>query len=314
MSARGTMVLVVGATGRIANLVLPELVRRGARVRALIRHDSDAADARRRGAEQIAVGDLRDVASLQAAARDIDGVFHIGPAFVPDEAQLGINMVDAAVRAGVRRFAFSGVIHPGNGLANHASKQPVEQALFASSLQYTILQPATLFQNIAGARDTVVHEGVFGEPFSRTARVARVDYRDVAEVAAIALTEDRLAYGTYELCADGQPDREDIVAAMSDVLRRPVAAAEPTFDAWAKAADLPYDEHALELLAAVYASYSAHGLPGNSLILRTILGREPRTLRDYLQDLLTDAHTPDADRAARRSRVLSIPASEVCDD
>jgi hypothetical protein len=31
--------------------------------------------------------------------------------------------------------------------------------------------------------------------------------------------------------------------------------------------------------------YDHHGLMGNSLILRAILGREPRTLRDYLEEL-----------------------------
>uniref|UniRef100_UPI001954632F hypothetical protein n=1 Tax=Escherichia coli TaxID=562 RepID=UPI001954632F len=36
-------------------------------------------------------------------------------------------------------------------------------------------------------------DGVFAEPFPKTARVARADYRDVAEVAAIALTGDLLA-------------------------------------------------------------------------------------------------------------------------
>jgi len=45
--------------------------------------------------------------------------------------------------------------------------------------------------------------GAIGEPWSNETRFSRVDYRDVAEVAAIALTEDRLLYRTYELCAEG---------------------------------------------------------------------------------------------------------------
>lgn len=40
------------------------------------------------------------------------------------------------------------------------------------------------------------------EPWSDETRFSRVDYRDVAKVAAIALTSDRVLYGTFELCAD----------------------------------------------------------------------------------------------------------------
>ncbi|WCB96327.1 hypothetical protein DSM104299_05084 [Baekduia alba] len=282
-------VLVVGATGRIAGLVVPELARRGARVRALARDDAQAAAARRRGVDEIALGDLRDPASLRAAVRGADGVFHIGPAFVPDEAQLGLHLVEAAVAAGVRRFAFSGVLHPTNGLANHASKQPVEQALYASGMDFAVLQPATVLQNIAGAWPAVVEHGSFGEPFSARSRVARVDYRDVAEVAAIALTEDRLAYGTYELAADGMPDRHALAAAMSDVVGHAVVAVEPSFEAWRRTVPLPYTEEQWALLAAVYADYHDHGSAGNGVVLRAILGREPRTPGEYLRELHREA-------------------------
>jgi uncharacterized protein YbjT (DUF2867 family) len=287
-------VLVVGATGRLAGLVVPELVRRGARVRALARDDVRAAGARRAGAAEIALGDLRDPATLRAAARGAGGVFHIGPAFVADEAQLGLNMVEAAVGEGVRRFVFSGVIHPTNGLANHASKEPVEQALYASGLEFAVLQPATTLQNIAGAWPTIRQRGIFGEPFSAYSRVARVDYRDVAEVAAIALTESRLAYGTYELAADGMPNRYDLVAAMRDVLGRDVQAAEPTFATWRKGVALPYTEAQWALLAAVHADYDRHGSAGNGVVLRAILRREPRTPRQFFEDLHRQAATPRA--------------------
>jgi len=276
-------VLVVGAAGRFAGLVVPELARRGAVVRGLVRNETNAAEAREKGAAQIAIGDLRDKRSLEAAVRDVDGVFHIGPAFVEDEAALGVDMVDVARRAGVRKFVFSSVIHPTNTpLQNHASKLPVEQAIFWSGIDYTILHPATFFQNIAAGWNAVVERGVFGEPFPTTTRIARVDYRDVAEVAAIAFTTDRLAYGTFELCA-GMANRDEIVAIMSDVLDRRITAAAPSFEEWG--AKLPLDPRQKSLLAKVHASYAAYGSGGNSLALRAILQREPRTLRRYIEDL-----------------------------
>lgn len=281
MSVSNPVVLVIGAAGRSAGLVVPELVRRGAVVRGFVRSEAKAAAARDKGASDIVVGDLRDRRSLETAVHGVDGVFHIGPAFLEDEAELGVGVVAAARRAGVRKIVFSSAIHPTNTvLQNHASKLPVEQAIFQSGIDYTILHPATFFQNIAAGWNTVLDTGVFGEPFPASTRIARVDYRDVAEAAAIAFTTDRLAYGTFELCA-GMTSRDDIVAIMSDVLGRPVTAAAPPFEAWS--ARLPLDARQKALLAKVHASYAAYGSGGNSLALRAILQREPRTLRQYIE-------------------------------
>ena len=70
----------------------------------------------------------------------------------------------------------------------------------------------------------MVETGVFAEPCSTETRFSRLDYREVAEVAAIALTEDRLLYGTYQLCAEGHLDRNDVAHLMGEVRSRRVLA------------------------------------------------------------------------------------------
>ncbi|PLP60458.1 epimerase [Mesorhizobium loti] len=284
-------ILVVGASGRSGGYVAAELARRGVVVRALVRNTAAAQAARANGASEIASGDLRDTESLDGALKGVHGVYHVGPPFVADEPALGTAMVDAARRARVGKFVFSSVIHPANGLANHASKLPVEEALLRSNLDYTILYPATLFQNIAPAWQAVIRNGLFAEPFSNTARLARVDYHDVAEVAAEALTGDRLAYGSFELAADGMHNRIEIAALMSALLGRPIEPVELSFKEWKAVAMPPFEGEALAQLERVFESYTAFGSAGNSLTLRAILGREPRTLRRYLEELAT-AH-PD---------------------
>ncbi|WP_313621082.1 NmrA/HSCARG family protein [Achromobacter sp.] len=288
MSNAESVVLVVGATGKFAGLVVPELRQRKVAVRALVRDEARAAAARSLGATEVAIGDLRDPSSLAAATRGVDAVFHIGPAFTSDEAEMGVNLVVAAERSGVRKFVFSSVIQPTNTrLPNHASKIPVEDALYSSRLEYTILHPANLMQNIGLAWPMIRDHSCFGEPFPKDARVARVDYRDVAEVAAIALTEDRLAFATLELCA-GMFSRMDIVAVLSQELGYPIAALQPDFSEWAANARLPYGDPQLRLLSNVFAHYGAFGLGGNSLGLKAALGREPRSLREYIKDLIAE--------------------------
>jgi len=283
------LILAVGANGRFAGLVIPELVRRAARVRGMVRRAENEDKARASGAAEIAIADLRNPESLDRAVRGVDGIFYIGPAFEPDESQMGLNMLRAARKAGVRRFVFSSVIHPTLHLDNHFPKASVEAAVCSSGLEYVVLQPATFYQNLESGWRKVLEQHEFAEPFSKKARVARVDYRDVAEVAAIGLTEDRLSYGTFELCAEGLPNREDIARVMSEVLGTQVAAAEPTFEDWAANANLHYDVRQTRSLRKMYDYYGKYGATGNSLTLRSILGREPRTLHQYVLGLAAQA-------------------------
>lgn len=270
------MILAFGAAGNFAGSVIPALATRGARVRAFIHRPEQAELVRGHGATEVAIGDLRDRPALDAALKDVGAVFYIAPAFIPGEADVGKTVVKAAINAGVRRFVFSAVIHPVlSDLVNHVAKAPVEEAVLNSGLEYTFLHPARYFQNYAAFWPKVVKEGVLAEPWSSETRFSLVDYRDVAEVAAIALTEDRLLFGTFELCAPGQLDRYDVVALMSDVLGRKIG----------ERRDPGVLGDVSQGLRAMFDHYDHHGLLGNPLTLRAILGREPRLLRAYLEEL-----------------------------
>ena len=270
-------ILAVGAAGQFAGLAVTALSQFGARVRGFVRNAEQGNEAQRFGAAEIVIGDLRDLRSVDAALAGVDAVFYIAPAFLPDEAQVGKRFVEAVERSGARRIVFSSVIHPVLAeLVNHAAKAPVEAAILDSGLEYAFLHPALYFQNYARAWPMVVESGVLAEPWSAESRFSRVDYRDVADVAAIALLEDRLLCGTFELCADGKLNREDVAELIADVTGREIRAHRTDPDTLGEAANP---------MRPMFAHYDHHGLVGSSLILRAILGREPRTLRAYFEEL-----------------------------
>lgn len=281
------LILTIGADGHFAGMVVPELAKRGAKVRGLVRHAEHKDAVLQHGASEVAVGDLTDAASLNAALEGVDAVFYIAPLFIPDESEVGVNMVRAAQAAGVRRFVFSSVIHPViSELVNHRAKVPVEEALVKSDMEFVVLQPTVFFQNIAESWPQVVQSGVYGEPWSAQTRFSRVDYREVAEVAAIALTEDHLNFGTYELCAQGQHNRHEVAALMSEVLGKPIAVGNVDPD---KVSGAIGPDGQPSPILEMFAWYDHHGLLGNARTLRAILGREPRTLRAYFEELAAQA-------------------------
>lgn len=287
------LILTVGADGKFAGLVVPELAKRGAKVRGLVHRAEHKDTVLKSGATEVAIGDLTDAASLKAALQGVGSVFYIAPAFIENEAEVGVNMVRAAQAAGVRRFVFSSVIHPViSALINHSAKAPVEAALIESDMEFVLLQPAMFFQNFAQSWPKAVQSGTYAEPWSAQTRFSHVDYRDVAEVAAIALCEDRLNFGTFELCAEGQHNRIEVAALMSEVLGKPIASGDVDPS---KMTGAPAPDGQPSPIQKMVAWYEHHGLLGNALTLRAILGREPRTLRAYFQELASGA-SPRATR------------------
>ena len=278
-------ILMVGASGKYARHVLPALKARGATVKALVTSEDKRTEAITQGADETVVADLNDEQSLRRAGEGADGVFHLNPAFAPNEAELGVAMVNAAVAAGVKKFTFSSVIHPSiSKMRNHSGKRPVEEALFESGLTFTVLQPTMFMQTLAGKWKEVTEQGTFSLPYPNDKRASYVDYRDVAEAAAIALTSDKLDYGTFELCAPGMLDRVELTQIMSEVLGRTITPVEISFDEWVKQAHIP-EGPLRDGLQRMYANYGQYGFPGgNAFVLRAILGREPRTLKDFFKE------------------------------
>lgn len=111
-----TPVLVTGGSGFVGRAVLRRLVASGRPVRALARSDAAAAAVAAAGADP-ARGDILDPASLAAAMRKADVVYHVAGVngfCLPDPGELDrgnvlgtANVVRAAAAAGVHRIVYT---------------------------------------------------------------------------------------------------------------------------------------------------------------------------------------------------------------
>jgi NAD(P)H dehydrogenase (quinone) len=282
------LILVTGAAGQSGLAVIRALARRGAIVRALVRRDAQAASVRAAGARDVAIGDLRDDGAIRAALDGARAVYHICPNVQPDEPAIGRRIIDAAQAAGVDRFVFQSVIHALNrAMPHHANKLLVEEQIVESGLDYTILQPTVFMQNTVKEWPAILAHGTFDQPYSADARMCLVDLEDVAEAAAICLTEPGYAGAIFELCGPRVLTRHAMAAIIGAVLGRPVRAVQGSFDAWLARFLGPHPEpYRRETLGKMMDYYDRHGLAGgNPLVLRTILGRAPTDYDDFIRRL-----------------------------
>jgi NAD(P)H dehydrogenase (quinone) len=277
------MILVTGASGKTGKAVIKALAARNAPVRALFRNAAHRAPVEHAGASDIVIGDMDDEAALLRAMDGVEAVYHICPNVSPHEEAYAEAVSTAAEAAEVPRFVYHSVLHPQiEAMPHHWAKMRVEEMLFSSELNVTILQPTAYMQNTLGEWDRMKDEGVFRIPYPVETRLSLVDLDDVAAVAAQVLTEDGHGGATYELVGTLPHGQDEVAEIFSGVLGKPVRPESESVKTWQqRARDAGTDEHTVTTLTKMFVSYAGDGLKGNPNVLGWLLGRKPTTLVEF---------------------------------
>lgn len=271
-------VLVIGGTGTVGSRLVRRLLERGAEVRVLTR--SPAAVRQRAEGAEYAAGDLANPATLPSAFQGAEKAYLLTPLH-PREAELGLVAVRAAAEAGIRQLVFQSVhrVEAGSHLPHFRSKIDILRGIRDAGLPHTVISPSSFFQNDLHYRDAIVEHGVYPQPLGRTG-VNRVDVRDIAHAAAVALLEEGHQGIDYPLVGPEAHTGEEAARIWSRHLGREVRYAGDDVDAWAEGARAVLPDWLVEDLRMMYAFLQEHGLPASEEELeaaRRILGREPRS-------------------------------------
>jgi uncharacterized protein YbjT (DUF2867 family) len=280
------LILVTGASGRTARRCIGKLTELGAGVRALVRRDSAAAELRALGAFQTEVGDLLDRSLLRRATQGVSSILHICPPMHPQETELAEWITDLAIENGVERLVLYSVLHPTIDVPHHRRKLAAETYVINSGCRYTILQPCRYMQHLLPIWREIIAEGVHRMPFSVEARFSLVDMDDLASAAATVLLEPGHDFATYQLAGPEALSQIDCARIISDVLGKQVRAQQKPLDAFlAQARNAGIPEQRLDVMTVMNRHYDAHGLVGNPNVLQWLLGRSPKTLRQFVEGL-----------------------------
>jgi NAD(P)H dehydrogenase (quinone) len=277
------MILVTSAGGKTGKAVIAALVARGIATRAFVRSAAHREALKGIGVVDVAIGALDDDAALLRAMQDIDAVYHICPNASPHEVAFADAVIAAAEAAEVPRLVFHSVLHPQiEAMPHHFAKMRVEEMLFSSELNFTILQPTAYMQNILGERERMTTEGIYRVPYPVETMLSLVDLDDVAAVAARVLTEDGHAFATYELVGTAPVSQIEVAETFSSALDRDVRAESESVKAWQARARIDgMNEHTVTVLTKMFVSYAGDGLKGNPNVLGWLLGRKPTTLAEF---------------------------------
>ena len=277
------MILVTGAGGKTGKAVIKALVARGAVVRAFVRRAEHDSTLTAMGVSDVVVGDMNDALAISRAIKGTDAIYHICPNVHPHEVAFARLLIAAATGLGVSRLVYHSVLHPQiEAMPHHWNKMRVEEMLFGSALDITILQPAAYMQNSLAQWDSMVGAGVYRVPYPIETQLSLVDLDDVAEAAAIVLTNAGHFGATYELVGTPPLSQIEIVRAFGQALSKTVRAEAETIENWeqrARAAGM--DDYQRQTLIKMFRAYARDGLKGNPNVLTWLLGRPPTSLTAF---------------------------------
>ena len=217
------LVTTAGKVGTEAALLLRQ---RELPVRVLVR-DPDKAKALADAGAEIAVGDLGDPASIDAAMAGVTAVVLVSPAVPAQE----LDVVASAARAGARHVVkASSKASADSPIARRRWQAEIEAGLAASGLPHTLLRSNAYMQNVLALAPAITATSGFGSAAGK-GRAGLVDARDVAAVAAeIAASPAPHAGKTYWLTGPELISNYDVAAVLSRLLGRTITYRELSFD------------------------------------------------------------------------------------
>jgi uncharacterized protein YbjT (DUF2867 family) len=161
----------------------------------------------------------------------------------------------------------------------------VERVLRAAGPDWTILRPHVFMQNLLDQRVSIRRDSKIYSP-SGEASIPMIDTRDIAAVAAAALTEAGHEGKRYTLTGPEAISYREATAQLAEIVETPLTyVPETDDDAWSRLrrADLPPWHIGAQL---ALASYQREG-GGTEIItdlVEEITGRPARCFRDFARD------------------------------
>jgi uncharacterized protein YbjT (DUF2867 family) len=282
------MFLITGATGNVGGKLVHLLAEQGHAVRALVRNPATASLPE--GVE-VVVGDLDDPASINAAAKGAEAVFHMQASPFPSQTETVI----AAARAGgvdriVAMTSIGAVLEPLPTMGTFFRAR--EDLLRASGLKVTFLRPNTLMSNALWWRDSIRRTGTVSDPCG-DGRMPCVDSDDIAAAAAVTLTRPGHDGHGYILGGPEALTAREQVDILAGVLRRPIKLVEITPREHAEAGvahGLPARMGpVIENLYSMFRTGRAGVLTDD---VRNLTGRAPGTFRAWCERHAAAFRTP----------------------
>ncbi|AUN98885.1 SDR family NAD(P)-dependent oxidoreductase [Bacteriovorax stolpii] len=214
--------LVTGASGKLGQLVLENLIKRGEKnIIATSRKIEKLAAFATKGVD-VRSADFEKTETLDAAFKGAERLLIISTDAIGSRVEQHKNAIAAAKKAGVRHIVYTSWPKADTSVA-FVSKEHIEteKLIKESGLTYTILRNYPYAQNIFYAIPQALEMGTLYGTAGKGG-VAYVTREDCAEAAAGALIQKNEKNEIYDISGKDVIDYEELVKLVSEVSGKPL--------------------------------------------------------------------------------------------
>lgn len=277
-------ILVTGATGKVGQEVVRQLVQRGdVQVRAAVTNPAEARAKLGDLAEgvQFTPFDFHDTATHAPALEGVSRLFLMRPPAISN-ARIFVPILDAAKVAGVEQVVFLSL--------QGAEKNPVvphariEKAIIASDLPYVFLRPSFFMQNLSTTHREEIRRGEIFVP-AGGGKTSFVDVRDIGAIGALALTSSVGERRAHTLTGSEALSYAEVAALLTEVLGKSVRYTRPSLPRFIfrkRREGLPWGF--ILVMSGIYTTCALGLAAGVSPEIEHLLGRPAITLRQFIED------------------------------
>ncbi|CAI6062917.1 SDR family oxidoreductase [Cohnella sp. JJ-181] len=280
------MIIVTGATGQLGSMTVERLLARipAEQLGVSVRDPQKAQNLQAKGV-RVRKGDFNDAGSLAYAFEGATQVLIVSSdRFGEASVQLHRTAIDAAKKAGASRILYTS--HMGSSPSSHFAPMidhaATEEALQASGVAYTSLRNGFYTASALMLLGNALSTGELAAP--EDGPVSWTAHPDLAEAAAIALTEQRLDGLSPGLTATEAIDLAGIAAIASELTGRPIRRVVVSDDAYRDTLvshGVPGAQ--AHMLLGIFRASREGEFAGIDPTLSQLLRRSPLSVRDVLK-------------------------------
>jgi uncharacterized protein YbjT (DUF2867 family) len=284
-------VLVTGATGNIASLVIPQLVAKGIQVNAYVHNKSKADKIKQKGVE-IFEGEFTDQNAMNEAAKGTDAVLSITPPNENAVAQAS-TILKATKYANAKFHLRISALKAGKEAptANGRLHFQTDTEIIASGIPYTILRPHFFMQNLFWSVSNIIGQSSIYAAMG-DGKLGLIDVRDIADCVVSLLTKGGHENKIYTPTGPASIDYNEIAQIISEGLGKKVNNVNVPFEAVGESIlSMGMDKWFADVMVDYSKAYASNWGNFTNDDVEKITGHKARSFQQFFDEVLSPALT-----------------------
>ena len=180
-------IFVTGITGNQGNAVARHLLDKGYEVIGLTR-DANSKKVQQLKSQGVTIveGNLNDSSAFEYEIKKSDAIFFVQSLQGKNsEIQQGKQFIDAISSLGIKHLVYASVLGAdlNTGIPHFESKYEIEKHIKSSAINYTILRPASFYENYLFPQVAKgIKKGNFVSPLNKTCKQQMIGVDDIGKI------------------------------------------------------------------------------------------------------------------------------------